>query len=198
MPLEQTNLVDHVLGTAGGTAAAPVGADRDAPPSAPAPVPVRMPDHQGADPPTLLTAHGCWYPSANPTGEHVAFICDRSGVPQLWSGPARGDGAHVLDGDPDPVTEVSWSPDGRWIAYTSAPGGGEHTRVLVVRPDGTGRQVLAGAEPGSSAHLGCWTRDGTALAVTVAQPSASGSEHTGAGHLPADADGAPADRKSVV
>ncbi|MEU4125039.1 TolB family protein, partial [Streptomyces virginiae] len=192
MPLEQTNLVDHVLGTAGGTAAAPAGADRDAPPSAPAPVPVRMPDHQGADPPTLLTAHGCWYPSANPTGEHVAFICDRSGVPQLWSGPARGDGAHVLDGDPDPVTEVSWSPDGRWIAYTSAPGGGEHTRVLVVRPDGTGRQVLAGAEPGSSAHLGCWTRDGTALAVTVAQPSASGSEHTGAGHLPADADGAPA------
>ncbi|MFB7808345.1 MULTISPECIES: S9 family peptidase [Streptomyces] len=192
MPLEQTNLMDHVIATAGGSAAAPDAADRDAPPPAPAPVPVRMPDHRSADPPTLLTAHGCWYPSANPTGEHVAFICDRSGVPQLWSGPARGDGAHVLDGDPDPVTEVSWSPDGRWIAYTSAPGGGEHTRVLVVRPDGTGRQVLAGAEPGSSAHLGCWTRDGTALAVTVAQPSASGSEHTGAGHLPADADGAPA------
>ncbi|EFL19732.1 predicted protein, partial [Streptomyces sp. C] len=78
-----------------------------------------MPDHLGADPPTLLAAHGCWYPSADPTGEHVAFICDRAGVPQLWSGPARGSGAHVLDGDPEPVTEVSWSPDGRWIAYTS-------------------------------------------------------------------------------
>ncbi|MFJ6048953.1 S9 family peptidase [Streptomyces sp. NPDC092307] len=200
MPLERTNLVHHAPGTAGGTAAAPGTRGADAAPPAPAPVPVpapapvpvRMPDHIGADPPTLLTAHGCWYPSADPTGEHVAFICDRAGVPQLWSGPARGTEAHALDGDPDPVTEVSWSPDGRWIAYTTAPGGGEHTRVLVVRPDGTGRQVLAGAEPGSSAHLGCWTRDGTALAVTVARPSASGAEHTGAGHLPSDVDGAPA------
>ncbi|MFG2749514.1 S9 family peptidase [Streptomyces xanthophaeus] len=148
-----------------------------------------MPGHRGDDPPTLLAAHGCWYPSADPTGEQVAFICDRAGVPQLWSGPARGAEAHVLDGDPDPVTEVSWSPDGRWIAYTSAPGGGEHTRVLAVRPDGTGRQVLAGAEPGTSAHLGCWTRDGTALAVTVAQPSPVRAEHTGPGHLPPDRQG---------
>ncbi|WP_078857588.1 prolyl oligopeptidase family serine peptidase [Streptomyces sp. NRRL F-4474] len=180
MPLEQTQPVTHALGTAGPAA-----------PPSPAPVPVPLPDHLSADPPTLLTAHGCWYPSADPTGEHVAFICDRAGVPQLWSGPARRPEAHILDGDPDPVTEVSWSPDGRWIAYTSAPGGGEHTRVLVVRPDGTGRQVLAGAEPGSSAHLGCWTRDGAALAVTVAQPSLSGAEHAGAGHLAADADDAP-------
>nr|WSX54834.1 prolyl oligopeptidase family serine peptidase [Streptomyces sp. NBC_00974] len=143
-----------------------------------------MHDHHGDDPPTLLTAHGCWYPAADPTGERVAFICDRAGVPQLWSGPAGEGDAHVLDDDPDPVTEVSWSPDGRWIAYTSAPGGGEHTRVLVVRPDGSGRQVLAGAEPGSSAHLGCWTRDGAALAVTVAQPSQAGTEHGGPGHQP--------------
>ncbi|WP_374200854.1 TolB family protein, partial [Streptomyces bambusae] len=146
-----------------------------------------MPDTPAVDPPAVLTVHGCWYPSADPTGDHVAFICDRAGVPQLWSGPARGGETHVLDADPHPVIEVSWSPDGRWIAYTSAPGGGEHTRVMVVRPDGTGRQVLAGAEPGASAHLGCWTRDGSALAVTVAQPSAAPGAHSGAGHLPEDA-----------
>ncbi|MFI9063690.1 S9 family peptidase [Streptomyces sp. NPDC053429] len=160
---------------------------RSLPAPAQAPVPVHLAPAVAADPPTLLTAHGCWYPSADPGGEQVAYICDRAGVPQLWSGPARGGEAHVLDPDPDPVTEVSWSPDGRWIAYTSAPGGGEHTRVLVVRPDGTGRRVLAGAEPGASAHLGCWTRDGAALAVTVAQPSADTSAHSGAGHLPEDA-----------
>ncbi|MGW7453955.1 S9 family peptidase [Streptomyces sp. NPDC054787] len=157
------------------------------PAPAPAPVPLQLADTPAADPPAVLTAHGCWYPSADPTGEHVAYICDRAGVPQLWSAPARGGEPHVLDADPDPVTEVSWSPDGRWIAYTSAPGGGEHTRVLAVRPDGTGRQVLAGAEPGASAHLGCWTRDGSALAVTVAQPSAAAGSHSGAGHLPQDA-----------
>ncbi|MEE1754701.1 prolyl oligopeptidase family serine peptidase [Streptomyces sp. SP18CS02] len=136
-----------------------------------APTPLPLADAQGPrDAPQPLIAHGCWYPSADPTGEHVAFICDRTGVPQLWTGPAAGGEPHLLDSDPDPVTEVAWSPDGRWIAYTTAPGGGEHTRVLCVRPDGSRRRILAGAEPGSSAHLGCWTRDGSALAVTVAGP----------------------------
>ncbi|WP_398660404.1 prolyl oligopeptidase family serine peptidase [Streptomyces misionensis] len=124
------------------------------------------------DVPRVLVSHGCWYPSVDPGGRRVAFICDRGGVPQLWEGPVDGDDVHLLDAEPDPVTEVAWSPDGRWIAYTTAPGGSEHTRVLCVRPDGTGRRVLAGGEPGSSAYLGCWARDGSALAVTVAEAPA--------------------------
>ncbi|MGW0533972.1 S9 family peptidase [Streptomyces sp. NPDC003032] len=136
-----------------------------------APVPVPLADAAGLrDTPQPLVSHGCWYPSVDPTGEHVAFICDRTGVPQLWTGPVDGSEVHLLDADPDPVTEVAWSPEGRWIAYTVAPGGGEHTRVLCVRPDGTGRRIVAGADSGSSAYLGCWTRDGAAVAVTVAEP----------------------------
>ncbi|MEU3839396.1 prolyl oligopeptidase family serine peptidase [Streptomyces sp. NPDC028635] len=120
---------------------------------------------------TRLTAHGCWYPSADPAGKQVAFICDRGGVPQLWAGPVDGGEVRLLDAGPDPVREVSWSPDGRWIAYTTAPGGGEHSRVLCVRPDGTDRRILAGAEPGTTAYLGCWAHDGSAVAVTVAVPA---------------------------
>ncbi|ORT55962.1 prolyl oligopeptidase family serine peptidase [Streptomyces sp. CB03238] len=143
-----------------------------------APLLVPLADAAGLrDTPQPLVSHGCWYPSADPTGEHVAFICDRTGVPQLWTGPVDGrfdgEGIHLLDSDPDPVTEVAWSPDGRWIAYTVAPGGGEHTRVLCVRPDGTGRRIVAGADSGSSAYLGCWARDGSAVAVTVAEPPLS-------------------------
>ncbi|MFF7387891.1 S9 family peptidase [Streptomyces scabiei] len=141
------------------------------PAAATAPVPVPLPDTAAPlDTPQPLRSHGCWYPSVDPSGRYVAFICDRSGVPQLWTGPVDGDEVHLLDSDPHPVKEVAWSPDGRWIAYTTAPGGGEHTRVLCVRPDGTGRRILAGAEPGSSAYLGCWQHDGTAVAVTVAEP----------------------------
>ncbi|MDH6128773.1 prolyl oligopeptidase family serine peptidase [Kitasatospora sp. GP82] len=137
-----------------------------------APVAVPLPDLPGSrDTPAPVTAHGCWYPSADPTGGQVAFICNRAGVPQLWAGPVDGSEAHLLDASPDPVTEVSWSPDGHWIAYTVAPGGGEHTRVLCIRPDGTGRRLLGGAEPGTSAYLGRWTRDGSALAVTIAEPA---------------------------
>ncbi|NEY32348.1 prolyl oligopeptidase family serine peptidase [Streptomyces sp. PRKS01-65] len=142
-----------------------------------APEPLPLPDTAAAhDIPHPLIAHGCWYPSADPSGRHVAFICDRAGVPQLWTGPVDGPEAQLLDSDPDPVIEVSWSPDGRWIAYTTAPEGGEHTRVLCVRPDGSGRRILAGAEPGSSAHLGCWRHDGSAVAVTVAEPTPAGVE----------------------
>ncbi|MFF1272649.1 S9 family peptidase [Streptomyces marokkonensis] len=118
--------------------------------------------------------HGCWYPSVDPGGRYVAFICDRAGVPQLWTGPVDGEEVRLLDADPHPVTEVSWSPDGRWIAYTTAPEGGELTRVLCVRPDGTGRHLLAGGEPGTSARLGCWQHDGSAVAVTVTDSAPSG------------------------
>ncbi|MBL1082378.1 S9 family peptidase [Streptomyces actinomycinicus] len=139
-----------------------------------APARIPLPDASGPrDATTRLIAHGCWYPSADPAGLRVAFICDRGGVPQLWVGPPDGDEVHLLDAEPDPVQEVSWSPDGRWIAYTTAPGGGELTRVLCVRPDGTDRHILAGAEPGSSAYLGCWAHDGSAVAVTVAVPTAA-------------------------
>lgn len=137
-----------------------------------APAPVLLPTTAGPrDAVTRLHAHGCWYPSADPEGTRAAFICDRGGVPQLWAGPVDGDGIRLLDSTPDPVKEVSWSPDGRWIAYTTAPGGGEHSRVLCVRPDGSGRRLLAGADPDSSAYLGCWAYDGSAVAVTLAAPA---------------------------
>ncbi|MGK4578711.1 S9 family peptidase [Kitasatospora sp. HPMI-4] len=136
-----------------------------------APLAVALPDaHDTREGHSPVTAHGCWYPSADPTGGRVAFICNRGGVPQLWTGSADGDDVHLLDTGTDPVIEVSWSPDGRWIAYTTAPGGGEHTRVLCVRPDGSDRRVLAGAVAGSTAYLGRWTRDGSALAITTTDP----------------------------
>ncbi|MFE1337485.1 prolyl oligopeptidase family serine peptidase [Streptomyces sp. NPDC058733] len=183
---------------AGRPSAAHLNRAAPAPPSAPdgrtaafaAPARVPLPNASGPrEATTRLVAHGCWYPSADPAGTHVAFICDRGGVPQLWTGPVDGDAVRLLDDGPDPVTEVSWSPDGRWIAYTTAPGGGEHTRVLCVRPDGSDRHILAGAEPGSSAHLGCWAHDGSAVAVTVAVPTAvPGPDATAEGGAPGPAD----------
>ncbi|GKQ41463.1 prolyl oligopeptidase family serine peptidase [Streptomyces sp. A012304] len=174
---------------------APPGADsRTTPFAAPARVP--LPDASGPrDPTTRLTAHGCWYPSADPSGAQVAFICDRGGVPQLWAGPVDGGEVRLLDAGPDPVREVSWSPDGHWIAYTTAPGGGEHSRVLCVRPDGTDRHILAGAEPGTTAYLGCWAHDGSAVGVTVAVPTAA---HPVSPDITADVPAEPAGRPGGI
>ncbi|MFF0465149.1 S9 family peptidase [Streptomyces mexicanus] len=179
--------VPHARETAWSPPAAPSG-DTDETAARPAPESVVLADTAAQhDVRRPLIAHGCWYPSVDPSGRHVAVICDRTGVPQLWTGPVDGDEVRLLDAEPDPVTEVSWSPDGRWIAYTTAPGGGELTRVLCVRPDGTGRRLLAGGEPGTSAHLGCWTHDGSALAVTVREPGPVGPDRAGlaAGTAPA-------------
>ncbi|WP_428986205.1 S9 family peptidase [Streptomyces pyxinae] len=169
-------------------AVAPAALGRTPPALPAAPVLVPLADAAGPRTPGRpAVPHGCWYPSADPAGEWVAYICDRGGVPQLWTGPAGGGGggdgstARLLDTGPDPVTEVSWSPDGRWIAYTAVPGGGEHGQVLCVRPDGTGRRIVAGADPGTSAYLGCWARDGSALAVTVAAPPGGPAPGPGGG-----------------
>ncbi|GAA2278055.1 hypothetical protein GCM10010430_75030 [Kitasatospora cystarginea] len=160
-------------------------ANRQTDPETPAaPLAEALPDAPGdRETHSPVSAHGCWYPSADPTGARVAFICNRGGVPQLWTGTADSDDVHLLDTGLDPVIEVSWSPDGRWIAYTTAPGGGELTRVLCVRPDGRDRRVLAGAAPGSTAYLGRWSRDGSALAITATDPPAGPptAQHSGPG-----------------
>ncbi|WP_437032959.1 S9 family peptidase [Streptomyces sp. enrichment culture] len=157
---------------------------RARPPGPPGAVPPDAADHAPRPRPLADTSsvhdlpppavHGCWYPSADPSGRRLAFVCDRAGVPQLWTGAVDGTEVRLLDADPHPVTEVAWSPDGRWIAYTTAPGGGELTRVLCVRPDGSGRRLLAGGGPGTSAHLGRWLHDGSAVAVTVTDPARPG------------------------
>ena len=119
--------------------------------------------------------HSCTQAATDPTGTVAAYVCDRGGGPQLWTSPLTGVAEpRLLDPAPDPVTAVSWSPDARWIAYTSAPDGTEHGRVLCVRPDGTDRRVLAGPDPHATAYLGCWSRDGSALAVTEVVPVAGG------------------------
>ena len=64
---------------------------------------------------------------------------------------------------------MSWSPDGAWLACQVAPFGGEHTRVVVLRPDGTELRVLAGG-PGRAAVPGSWRMDARGLGVSEAGP----------------------------
>jgi dipeptidyl aminopeptidase/acylaminoacyl peptidase len=63
-------------------------------------------------------------PSFSPDGRRIAFVSDRSGVPQVWMVSSEG-------GEPQPVTHLEdqvraleWSPDGQWLAFSVAPGGG--------------------------------------------------------------------------
>ena len=121
---------------------------------------------------TLAAAWGSWGPTMTPDARQVAFISDRTGTPQLWV----QDLSHAADGgDPlsarmielngDPVVDVSWAADSRWLACTVATGGGVRTQVWVVHPDGSEARRIAGDQH-EHAELGPWARSGHRVVVT--------------------------------
>ena len=116
--------------------------------------------------PDWLVAESITSPSVSPSGNRLAFVSDRDGLPALWVTSLR-DGAEPirLDTGSDHVIAVNWSPDGRWLACLLAPFGGEQTSVIVLRPDGSDLRALAGG-PGRAATLGAWQSDGRRLGVT--------------------------------
>ena len=103
-----------------------------------------------------------WSPSFSPDGSRVAFVSDLTGVPQVWTVPTRGGFPEQVTSLDDPVGSVSWSPEGSWLSFSLAPGGGMNAQVYLVRPDGTDlRRLTDGGK--ETNWLGVWTDDGGAL-----------------------------------
>jgi dipeptidyl aminopeptidase/acylaminoacyl peptidase len=106
----------------------------------------------------IAGASGAWCPALAPTGDRVAYVSDRSGLPRLevatldqQTPPA------VLSGAGEEVVSVAWSPDGAWLAYLVSPGGSICAQLWAVRPDGSDRHLVAGDDPRSTVFAGGWT-----------------------------------------
>ncbi|GAA4191739.1 S9 family peptidase [Microbispora amethystogenes] len=120
-----------------------------------------------------LSAWSCRAPSLAPDRGAVAYVSDRDGVPRVWIRQLRRGGrARPVATGPEPVAEVSWSPSGERLAVLLTPGGGEHTQVWTVRPDGGDLRPLAAPE-GGSAWFVRWTGRGDLL--LAAEVAASGT-----------------------
>ena len=125
----------------------------------------------------LVSRWGSWGPTLSADGSQVAFLSDRRGQPEVWICPAEpvngeAEAARALELSEDPVTSVTWSADGEWLAYTVAPDGGVRTHVWVVRPSGEDARLVAGSAY-EHATLGPWSRTGHQLVVSVPRASIS-------------------------
>lgn len=115
----------------------------------------------------LAALWSCWAPTLSPDAAKLAYVSDRRGVPELWAQDVEGPAKPVVaTPSGDPVAATQWSPDGRWLAFSVATGGGVRKEVWVVRPDGSAARRLAGNP--DHAVLGPWTRTGHRLVVTIA------------------------------
>jgi len=75
-------------------------------------------------------------PSFSPDGKRIAFLSDRSGGPQVWMVASEGGEPRQVTRLEDQVRGVEWSPDGKWLAYSVAPGGGLNEQIYLLQPDG--------------------------------------------------------------
>src|SRR3954462_14399224 len=109
----------------------------------------------------IAGAPGAWCPALSPEGDRIAYVIDRSGLPRLetaWL--SQETPPVVLSGPEEEVVSVAWSPDGAWLAYLVSPGGSICAELHVVRPDGSGHTVVAGADPFATVFAGGWPRPG--------------------------------------
>jgi len=116
------------------------------------------------------------FPLVRPDGEAVAFRSHRSGWINYWVAPSDGDGSAA---DPVPLaaqeadqSDGSWSPDGRWFAFTSNHNGTHDLRV--VRADGSDLRVLVAPEMGIVAAPR-WSPGGDRISFTLETPTGPAS-----------------------
>src|SRR3954470_18160079 len=60
----------------------------------------------------------CSSPTFSPDGKTLAFLCDMSASPQIWTAPVEGGWPTQVTAFDDPVGGVTWSPNSEWLAFS--------------------------------------------------------------------------------
>jgi tricorn protease len=93
------------------------------------------------------------YPSTSKT--EIVFVAHD----QLWTAPLAGGTARRLTHDPGAITTPRFSPDGRWIAYTSRRGGLHDVFVIAAEGGRPQRLTFEASSSVEDALVVAWTPD---------------------------------------
>jgi Tol biopolymer transport system component len=102
------------------------------------------------------------YPHPSPDGTQVVFQSDRTGRWEVFVVGSDGKGLRQLTAGPGDQMTPKWSPDGKTIAFVSAPAVGEPGDVYLMAADGSGLRRLTD-DPADDGHP-AWFPDGTRIA----------------------------------
>lgn len=82
----------------------------------------------------------------------------------IYTMSARGDNLRSVIGARRPMRDLSWSPDGRWLAFSCGGTRTNDAEICLVRSDGSQRQVLTNNEVWDDQPA--WSPDGSRLVFT--------------------------------
>ncbi len=98
----------------------------------------------------------------------IAFVSERSGLPQIWIMDTAGENARQVTDLPDGACQPGWSPDGTRLVFISPCKGKKElypgSSLFVVNADGKGLIPLA-SRPGGDFDP-AWSPDGQTIAFT--------------------------------
>lgn len=118
---------------------------------------------------SLLSLRSVGSPSISPDGQRVAYLVTSTDwtrdafVAQLWVRDLRAGTSQQLTRQEAGVGQLQWSPDGKWIAFTSSRVE-SRSQVFAIAIDGGEPVRLTNASGGVTAYA--WRPDGAAIAFT--------------------------------
>ena len=101
--------------------------------------------------------------AVSPDGSKVAMILSKSGSPEVWVADPDGKGLRQLTTIPEGAASPCWSPDGRWICFSTEM----HGRRLLAKIPSEGGEVERLSTIGiSNPSEPDWSPDGKWIAFT--------------------------------
>ncbi len=107
----------------------------------------------------FLNIRNAHSPSPSPDGTRVVFLCDITGVPQVWSVPIEGGWPEQLTFYPERISSVGYSPTGAEIAFGMDTGGNERQGLYRLSPDGADADPIEN-DPEVIHTRAVWSPDG--------------------------------------